>query len=138
MTQVTIKIELNNLDKAMTEVKALETYIKELAKTYPTTFPVTEDEKKPAPKRTKAAQKPVKETKEVPEPVKEEKAVKTPPKTKKVPTLPELTALAKEAVAKSDRETVKAVIVKHGAAKLSAIDEANYPALKAELEALVG
>ena len=132
MTQVTIKIELNNLDKAMTEVKALETYIKELAKTYPTAGIETE-----TPVETpKPAKKAMKKAEPKPTPAKEEKAVKTPSEEKI--DLAGLTALAKKAVTATDRETVKALITKHGASKLSALDEAEYPALKAELEKLVG
>ena len=134
MTQVTIKIELNNLDKALVEVKALETYIKELAKTYPTTFAtVTEEEKPKTPrKRTRTAKKEPEATKKVPEPTKEpEKPSET------ILSLSEMTELAKQAVAKVGRDIVREIVAKYGTGRISSIDEKDYKDLEKELKELL-
>ena len=50
-------------------------------------------------------------------------------------TLEELTALAKEKVAATDRQTVKDIISKY-ASKLSSVNEPDYAALKEDLNAI--
>lgn len=140
MITVNIKIENNNLQKARTEVEALLVYIDTLAKTYPTEFVEAKEVKKTVRKRAttkKPAVEPevkdeeVKETKKVSEPVKEEKTV-----TEATLTLADLTALAKKAVAGSDRDTVKDLIASYGKGKLSSVEEDKFEALAEELKAL--
>ena len=140
MTTVTIKIENNNLGKAKTEVEALLVYIDTLAKTYETAS-ISED--KPAPKKRVVKKAPIKdevkpepkeEVKEIPEPVQEEKPVETPSET--TLTLADMTALAKEAVAGSDRDKVKDLIASYGKGKLSTVDADKFVELAEELKAL--
>ena len=140
MMTVNIRVELSGLDKAMAEVKALETMILELAKTYPTTF-ATEVEETPVKKTVKAPAKP-KATKEVPEPAQEVKEAKTAPKEKPAEekttiTLSELTALAKSAVAKGGRDAVKELVVSFSTtSKLSDVPTDKYEELATALKGL--
>lgn len=137
MTTVTIKIENNNLGKAKIEVEALLVYIDTLAKTYPTDFEDKPEEKKKPVRKTRTTTKkpevttePEKETKEVVEPVEEKKP------TEGDLTLADMTALAKAAVAGSDRDTVKELIASYGKGKLSSVDTAVFDKLAGELKAL--
>lgn len=104
-------------------------------------------EKAKAETKTKTASKPVK-TKTKPAPIddtpKEEKAPEEPAKpvkteTKASPktdlTLGQLKATAKEAVQRTDVDTVKKVIARYGG-KLADVTENNYQALFNELEGL--
>ena len=135
MTQITIKIELSGLDKAMTEVKAVEAYILELAKTYPTTFKQPSEEVKTAPKTVKRAKK-------VSEPVEEVKEVKEPSKPKEEPTpkdisLADLTTLAKATVATAGRDAVKDLVASFSTtAKLSDVPTEKFSELVEALKAL--
>ena len=74
---------------------------------------------------------------------KPETTVEEKPKAKrtvkaKAPTFTKetVTALAKSAVAESDRETVKKTISKYGS-KISEVNEADYEALSGELQTLI-
>ncbi len=143
MTQITIKIELSGLDKAMTEVKALEAYILELAKTYPTKFAETavEEVAKPkrAPRKTTVKKPEVKPETDAkpepePEPAKDVKPAKEPSETI---SLEELTALAKETVGKAGRDSVKETVEKFSeTTKLSGVLEEKREALAEALKAL--
>lgn len=72
----------------------------------------------------------------------EEKEEKAPAKKRttkaKAPTFTKesVTELAKAAVAESDRVAVKAIIAKYGT-KISEVDEADYEALSADLQAII-
>jgi len=147
MLTVTIKIENNNLGKAKTELEALLVTVNELAKTYPTegieeVIPLAEKPvtKKRAPRTKKVAEEPEvkaeveKEVEPEPTPVKEEKAVEKP--SEDTLTLADMTALAKKAVAGSDRDTVKDLIASYGKGKLSSVEEAKFEPLAAELRGL--
>lgn len=139
MMNATIRIELNNLDKAKVEVEALLVYINELAKTYPTTFKnepkdeeVEVEEKKPAPKKRvgkiKRAEGTVeKGSEETPEP-KDEPAI----------TLQELTALGKKVVAAGKRDEAKALIAEYSPrGTLSATPKDKYDELATKLGELL-
>ena len=132
MLTVNLKIELSNLNKAMTEIKALENMVLDLAKTYETKFDtpteVVEPKKVPA-KKAPAKPKTVKPVEKVSEPVKEEKT-----EPSKV-TLADLTAEAKRCVADGKRDEAKENISKYGV-KLSAVDASNYEDLMIALKAL--
>ena len=147
MLQVSLKIELNNLDKAKTELNALLVTVAELEKVYGNseTADVNEVAKEtPAPKKratrkkatpkTEDAPKPVVEEEKASEPVEEEKATEDAPTTDL--TLGDLTALAKKAVAKAGRDTVKDLIASFGKGKLSSVDADKYEALATELNGL--
>jgi outer membrane biosynthesis protein TonB len=147
MMNVALKIELNNLDKAMTEIDALRAMVLELAKTYPTTFK-TEVEETPV-KKTPVAPKKPKRTKKVSEPVKEVKEVKEPTvevkqeedevaeKVTETMALSDLTALARETVAKSGRDAVKELVASFSStSKLSDVPTDKYEELATALKGL--
>ena len=144
MITVNLKIELSNLDKAMTEIKALEGMVLDLAKTYPTTFAETikaTDEvakktpRKPRTKKAEVTPEDVKPAKEVSEPVKEEKTVIKP--SKEGITLAELTDLAKSVVKSGKREKAKTLIAEYSTSgKLSSVPEDKYVELAEALKAL--
>ena len=141
---------MNALQTARTQLLAGLAMIDTLAETYPTEFneqtAVVTEEAKPTPKKRaprttkKPAEKPEvepeveKEPEPEPTPVKEKKTVTAPSESKL--TLADLTALAKKAVAGSDRDTVKATISTYGA-KLSAVPSTDYETLADELKELV-
>ena len=142
MITVNLKIELSNLDKAMTEIKALENMVLDLAKTYPTTFVETikaTDEvakktpRKPRTKKAEVTPEDVKPAKEVSEPVKEEKTVTEPTGI----TLDTLTKLAQGVVKAGFRAEAKALIGEFSTSgKLSSVPEENYAQLETALKAL--
>ena len=146
MMNIALKIELSGLDKALTEVKAIEAMILELAKTYPTTFAGTTETV-----ATEAVTKPTraKRTKKVTEPVEEVKEVKEPSKPKATPkkvepkeetatmALGDLTALAKSAVAKGGRDVVKELVLTYStSAKISDVPTEKYAELAEALSAV--
>ena len=140
---INIRIELSALDKAMTEIKALENMVLDLAKTYPTTFKDVEPTIEEAPKKTRkprtkkaeVEQEDVKPAKEVSEPVKEEKTVIEP--SKEGITLAELTDLAKSVVKGGKREEAKTLIAEYSTSgKLSSVPEDKYVELAEALKAL--
>lgn len=137
MVQVTVKVELNNLDKARAEVNALLVYIDELAKTYaPDMVFASQVTDKPEPKKVT-----VKGTAKVDktEPKAEATATKkrrvaklkakvepepepTPEPTKTAVDAKSLIALARETVARGvDRNKIKAIIAEYGASKIDSI-----------------
>ncbi len=142
MMTIAIKIELSNLDKAMTEIKALENMVLDLSKSYPTKFaetPVVEVAK-PKTTRKTTAKKPTTEPKTAkeptpePEPAKDVKPAKEPSETI---SLEELTALAKETVGKAGRDTVKETVEKFSeTTKLSGVLEEKRTELAEALKAL--
>lgn len=139
MMTINLKIELSNLDKAMTEIEALKNMVLDLAKTYPTTFKDVEVE---TPKEVvkKAPRKP-RTTK--PKPT--EEVSKDEPKPEPVPTedtpkgitLEALTELAKAKVKDGFRAEAKALIAQFSTSgKLSSVPENEYTKLADLLEAL--
>ena len=143
MMTINIKIELSALEKTMTEVKALENMILDLAKTYPTKFAETPVEELVIPEKTE--EKPKRKsrvTKAKPEPV-VEKEVETAPEPSSATTdgeitLKELTDLARTIATannKEKRDDVKELIATYGN-KLSNVLEADYETLADALKAL--
>ena len=63
-------------------------------------------------------------------------AAPTEPKPKPAPTLEQVRAVLAEKSRAGHTSEVKALLIKHGADKLSDIDPAEYPALLAEAEVL--
>ncbi len=121
-------------------MKALEAYILELAKTYPTKFAETVEVTKPKTTRKTTAKKPTTEPKTAkeptpePEPAKDVKPAKEPSETI---SLEELTALAKETVGKAGRDTVKETVEKFSeTTKLSGVLEEKRTELAEALKAL--
>ncbi len=139
MVQISIKFELNNLQKAQTELNSVQAMLNDLLKTYPTVDMPESTVTAPEPKKTpvKRAKKAVKEPetpKEVKEVVKEVKEVKTPSDTI---SLEDLTAIAKEMVGKAGRDAVKAEVEKFSeTAKLSGVLPEKRDALATALKAL--
>ena len=143
MMTINIKIELSGLDKALTEVKALENMILDLAKTYPTKFAETPVEELVIPEKTEEKPKrKTRVTKAKPEPT-VEKEVETAPDASQTPTndkitLKELTDLARTIATannKEIRDDVKELIATYGN-KLSNVPEADYETLADALKAL--
>jgi len=124
MLTVNLKIELSNLNKAMTAIKALENMVLDLAKTYETKFDTPTEVVETPVEKPVTKPKTVKPVEKVSEPVKEVTV-----------TLADLTAEAKRCVADGKREEAKENISKYGA-KLSAVDVSNYEELMIALKAL--
>ena len=135
-------IRITNVEEAKTAVLMIQAYlstfsddkataIEEKTAKKPTRKPRTT---KKAPTKSEDEAEEVKETKEVSEPVKEEKAVKEAPESEL--TLADMTALTKEAVAGSNRDTVKDLIASYGKGKLSSVETDKFEALAAELRGL--
>ena len=136
MLQVTIKVELNALDKAETEVNALLVYINELKKTYAPEL-AKEPEPKPTrkPRATKKAepkQEPVKAEKTEPEPTS-----KPEPTKNEGVTAQDLIALARDTVKRGvDRKLVKDIIAEYGVSKIDSIPEDKREEFAEKVKAL--
>ena len=139
MLQVTIKIELNALDKAKTELLALLGTVDELAKTYKTTFNsiVTDTVEEPTPKVEEPTPK-VEEPKKAPVKKKAPKKVEEPVDDKSEPiTLAVVTSIAKAAVKTHGRDQVKDIISKFSEdGKISGTPEDKLEALNDALLAM--
>lgn len=144
MMTVNIKIELNNLDKAMTEIKALENTVLHLAKTYPTAFTqeVVEAPKEAVKKPRKPRVTKPKEEVVVEEAPSEEVVVEVEKTTVKTGeegriSLDELTKLGQKLVKDGFRAEAKALISKYSTSgKLSSVPEDKYTELAKALSAL--
>lgn len=139
MLQVSIKVELNGLDKAENEVKALLVYINELKKTYAPDL-VTPEKKAPT-KAVKTPSKPKqapKVSEPTPEPKKAPKA-KTAPKAepKTEITHKDLIELARGAVAVgTPRPKIKELIASFGVTKIDAIPDDKIADFAEKIKAL--
>lgn len=144
MITVNLKIELSNLDKAMTEIEALKNMVLDLSNTYPTTFktpPAVEEEEvvseapttKPKRKRRSKAEIEAEKTVEKVPPAKEEAEAEE----LGTMTLEALTELAKSVVKAGFRDEAKALIAEYSTSgKLSSVPTDKYETLASALKTL--
>lgn len=129
-----LTLEVTSKEEAVEAIKVLQAYSGSTvaAKAVETKEEVKAEEPKKVPAKKTPTKKVEKQVEETEDDTSDEEQVET---EKSDIDLKQLTAIAKEAVERTDRNAAKDVISKYGS-KLSEVDESDYFALAAELEAL--
>ena len=129
-----LTLEVTSKEEAVEAIKVLEAYSGSTvaAKAVETKEEIKAEEPKKVPAKKTPTKKVEKQVEETEDDTSDEEQVET---EKSDIDLKQLTAIAKEAVERTDRNAAKDVISKYGS-KLSEVDESDYSALAVELEAL--